>query len=611
VSERNKTEFVWQRTLFFCALSLLILLCRQLPVSAAEETPKVQGDYSATLGSLHLKLHIVAAADGRLSGTLDSPDQGSVGIPCTDFQIHGTVLAFSVPAVKGSWQGAIEANGESLAGTWTQASPMRLTFSRDSFVPAKKPSPVDGYWLGTLQVSAQSLRIQLSVKSDIKGQEFCALDSLDQAAFNLPCANVSYSGSDLSFDVPSVLGRWSGKLSADENSLAGTWTQQASAPLTFVRQIAPQRPPPPRQISYDPAIAPVDAADIQAVLGRDLGQTLKTGLLSRADSIGVTVGVLRDGKRRVFAFGAAQPNSIFEIGSITKTFTGLVLAQLIAQGKVTETEPVREFLPAGLIAKPQGAEITLFDLITQHSGLPRMPDNFNPSDPENPYADYRADDLYRFLAKRGVEAHKDAGFLYSNLGVGLLGQALSNRANMSYARLVGEEVTAPLQMRDTVVEMPADKAPRFIQGHSADLKSAKPWDLDALAGAGGLRSTADDMLAYLAANLHPEQLAKSCKAKPSCTLTQALRDSHVLRDFAGAEMRIAFAWLYDPATGTYWHNGATGGYSSFAFFNPKGDYAAVILLNMTLGAKGSFADTLGTHVRQRLAGQAAVGLAEW
>lgn len=109
--------------------------------------------------------------------------------------------------------------------------------------------------------------------------------------------------------------------------------------------------------------------------------------------------MVRNGVRRVFAYGTARPDSAFEIGSITKTFTGLILAQMIEHGKVQLDAPVRELLPAGTVAKPQGREITLLDLVTHHSGLPRMPDNVHPADPNDPYADYLATDLYAFIAK--------------------------------------------------------------------------------------------------------------------------------------------------------------------------------------------------------------------
>jgi serine-type D-Ala-D-Ala carboxypeptidase/endopeptidase len=575
------------------------------------QAASVQGDFVGILGPLHLKLHVIAAPDGAMSGTLDSPDQGAIGIPCADFQVQGQTFSFSVPSVGGSWTGTVASDGATLAGTWNQGSPMPLTFSRDTFVPAAKPSAVDGYWLGTLAAGAQSLRIQFSVKSDSSGRELCNIDSLDQGAFGLPCANATFSGADLSFDVPVVKGHWSGTLSGDGQTLTGTWNQGAALPLNLKREAMPIPRPPPPKISYSPALPATDAATIKVMLDRDLEQTLKTGALAPDTSAGVAIGVARGGVRQVFAYGAAQPDSIFEIGSITKTFTGLALAQLIAQGKVHSDDPVRELLPPGTVARPQATEITLLDLVTQHSGLPRMPDNFAPADPLNPYADYRPANLYQFVAKHGVAKPADAAFLYSNLGMGLLGQALANRAVMPYADLLRAQVTEPLRLTDTVVSLSPDQQRRFIQGHTSDHRPARPWDLDALAGAGAIRSTAADMLTYLQANLHPDTLPPATLSRANGrTLPVALFQSHELRTEAGPGMKIAFAWLYNPATGTYWHNGGTGGYSSFAFFNPQCDCAGVVLMNTTVGAQGSFADRLGEHVRQRLMGQPAISLAD-
>jgi CubicO group peptidase (beta-lactamase class C family) len=135
------------------------------------------------------------------------------------------------------------------------------------------------------------------------------------------------------------------------------------------------------------------------------------------------------------------------------------------------------------VAKPQGGEITLLDLATQHSGLPRMPSNFKPSDIRNPYADYRAENLYVFVGEHGVAKPAAAGFLYSNLGFGLLGQALANRAGMTYPNLLQAEVTGPLGMSDTIVPVPKEKWDRFIQGYNAQHLPVHAWDLAAMAGA--------------------------------------------------------------------------------------------------------------------------------
>ena len=603
--------FSHRRTAITFSASLALCMFATMPFSAqAQNKPDNAGDYVGVLGPLHLRLHLKVDAAGGIAGTLDSPDQGANGIPCADFHLDSQALSFSVPAVHGSWKGTVSADGKTLTGTWDQGNPMPLAFTRDTFVPGAKPSRIDGIWLGTLQAGSTSLRIQLHVKSDNTGQEFCSLDSLDQKAMGLDCVKVTFSGDDLSLDVPVVAGHYAGKLSTDGNTLTGTWAQNSnSLPLTLTRQaseIAGKPVPPP---SYDPAMAPVHAEDLQSVLDRDLAVALKSGELAPSTGAGVSIAVLDHGVRHFFSYGVAKPDSIFEIGSITKTFTGLILSQMVEQGKVKFDDPVRELLPPGTVQKPAGAEITLLDLATQHSGLPRMPDNFKPVDGENPYADYHAANLYEYLAKHGLAKPDKPGFLYSNLGFGLLGQALLVRAGTAYAALLAQELLEPLQMHDTTVELTPAQQARFVPGHTGDHHPAHAWDLDAFAGAGAIRSTASDMLTYLEANLHPEKVKPAHSSPAAKTIVAALVQSHELHADAGGQ-KIALAWLFDPQSGNYWHNGATGGYSAYAFFNPKGDYAAVVLLNATIGERGSFADRIGEHIGERLAGKPAISLGD-
>jgi CubicO group peptidase (beta-lactamase class C family) len=598
--------FRGKRVGFPVVLALLTLASLS---AAAQQKQNLVGDYVGTLGPLHLNLHLKVDAVGALSGSLDSPDQGADGIPCAGFHLDGNALSFTVPAVHGSWKGSVASDGATLSGTWDQGSPMPLKFTRDTFVAAAKPSPVEGIWLGTLQAGSTSLRLQLKVKSDSAGREFCALDSLDQHAMGLECDKVVFSTNDFSFDVPSVHGHWSGRLSADGRALTGTWTQGSPLPLNLVRQAvaiaaAPVRPP-----KYDPALAPVAVADLQSVLDKDLAEALKSGELAPGTDAGVSIAVVEHGVRRVFSYGVAKPDSIFEIGSISKTFTGLVLSQMVEQKRVRFDEPVRELLPPGTVAKPDGGEITLLDLATQHSGLPRMPDNMKPADANNPYADYDAAKLYAFVAKHGVARPADAAFLYSNLGFGLLGQALSVRRGLPYPALLKEEVIDPLGLKDTTISLTPAQQARFIAGHDDQHHPAHAWDLDAFAGAGAIRSTAGDMLTYLEANLYPEMLKPVAGSSTGASLSAALVQSHELHADAMPGMRIALAWLYIGETGEFWHNGATGGYSAYAFFNPKGNYAAVVLSNTSVGNNGSFADRLGQHISQRLAGKPAISLA--
>jgi CubicO group peptidase (beta-lactamase class C family) len=453
-------------------------------------------------------------------------------------------------------------------------------------------TPVDGIWLGTLSAGGGKLRVQVQVKSD-GGKLSCTLDSLDQGAMGLACNNAQLDGKRFSFAVPAVKGSWAGTLAENGTQLDGTWTQGQGMPLNFTRQqsaLTAKVPEPPK---YDEAMAPVPVAQLKAVLDRDLGAALK-------DGGGVAIGVVEHGVRKIFTYGPIKEDSIFEIGSVTKTFTALMLAQMVEQKKVKLDEPVRELLPAGTVAKPEGAEITLLDLTAQHSGLPRLPDNLNASSLVDPYANYHPADLYQYLAKHGVAKPADAPFNYSNLGVGLLGQALANRAGTTYPELLKELVATPLKLTDTTVKLSPEQEKRFMEGHNAQHQPVQPWNFDALAGAGAIRSTAGDLLTYLEAQLHPDRVAG--------TLASALALCHEPRGDVAPNMKIGLAWILQTDTGSFWHNGATGGYSSYAVFNQKEDYAVVVLFNTTLGPDGSFADNLGQHIAQRLSGKPAVAL---
>jgi CubicO group peptidase (beta-lactamase class C family) len=371
-------------------------------------------------------------------------------------------------------------------------------------------------------------------------------------------------------------------------------------PLVFAAKAEPTLFP---KLTLDPTPAPVAARDLQSVMDRDLHQALTTGELAPTTGLGLAIGVWKQGERRVFTYGAAKQDSIFEIGSVSKTFTGLMLAQMVVQKKVRLDEPVRELLPPGTVTKPTDSEITLLDLATHHSGLPPMPDNMRPGQVQgsrfNNWADYGPRQLYAYIASHGVAKPVDATFIYSGVGVGLLGQVLADRAGKRYADQLRDEVTGPLGMTDTVLRLSDEQRTRFLQGYDAEHRPLPMIELDgALAGAGAIRSTVGDMMTYLEANLHPEK---------SSALSGALRLSHQLHErTTGHDQQIALTWGYDADTGNYWHNGATSGFTANAFFNPGMDAAVVVLTN-TLNPLLS-PDSIAEHIRQRLQGEPAISL---
>jgi len=479
-----------------------------------------------------------------------------------------------------------------------------LHLSTPALTQPSASAAVDGVWLGTIHSESKTLRYQLHLKSGAAGAENCALDSIDQKYFGIHCYHVQVAGDAVSIDFPEVPGNLRGNLSADGNTISGTWTQAGNAlPLILERETTAIEPPKYVKPAFDPAMPPVGVADLKTVLDHDLALAINSGALSPATRNGVTIGVVQHGVQRIFSYGIAKPDSIFEIGSITKTFTSLLLAQMVEEGKVRLDEPIRELLPPGTVAKPaSGAEITLLDLSDQHSGLPPMPDNFPRADKNNPFADYNVKLLYAFVAQNGVALYANAPFIYSNLGVGLLGQALADHEHTTYANLLHDQITAPLNMQDTGIALTAEMKARLMVGHGE-------WDFDALAGAGAIRSTAADMLVYLQAQLHPDRLPASTLATPNGkTLPAAIAMSHQVHAETSKGEHIALNWFRDDATGSYSHGGVTGAYVCYALFNPEKDFAVIVLSNK-MPAQGVSVGDLAQHIEQRLNGSAAISLA--
>ncbi|MBW8769600.1 MAG: serine hydrolase [Gemmatimonadetes bacterium] len=307
---------------------------------------------------------------------------------------------------------------------------------------------------------------------------------------------------------------------------------------------------------------------------------------------GIVVGVLQDGRRRFVAYGTAGPgrapideHTIFEIGSISKTFTGVLLADAVARGEARVDEPVAALLPAGTSVPSRGGQaITLEQLATHTSGLPRLPENMSPASALDPYADYDARHLYGFLAEYKLTRAPGESVEYSNLGGGLLGHALTLRAKApDWAALVAQRITTPLGMRETYVTVPSDAQSRLAVGHDAALDSVPAWHFDALAGAGALHSSAADMLIWLAAQLDTV----------NGPLARAAAMARPPRTPANASARIALGWIVGGSIAhpIWWHNGGTGGFRSFAAFDPARNAAVIVLSNSS-----QTVDDIGAHL---------------
>lgn len=306
-----------------------------------------------------------------------------------------------------------------------------------------------------------------------------------------------------------------------------------------------------------------------------IGAALDRRIAQRA-GVGMVAGIIAAGESRVVARGPAgapgfDADTLFEIASLTKLFTALLLADMALRGEVSLDDPAQKYLPAGVTMPTRGGrQITLRDLAMHVSGLPRLPDNIAHADPADPYAAYTESDLLDFL--RDHELARDAGSRveYSNLGVGLLGYLLGRAAGRDYADLLRERITGPLGMEDTAIALSPAQQARFAPGHDAALQPAPPWHFAALAGAGALRSTMADMLIFAAAALDPRS-----------PIADAMALSLESRAAAGPQADFALGWMVAKpgSVELLLHSGGTGGHRSSIALDPASGRGVVVLTN--------------------------------
>lgn len=314
-------------------------------------------------------------------------------------------------------------------------------------------------------------------------------------------------------------------------------------------------------------------------------ERVRAVLVDRIDrdkrSVGIAIGLIDETGRLVVGYGKFSLNdprepggeTVFEIGSISKVFTAILLADMVQRDEVRLEDPVQLLLPESVrVPRQDGTEISLYHLTTHTSGLPRMPANISPSDSSNPYANYTVDQMYEFLEDTVLDSKPGTQATYSNLGVGLLGHALGLRAGSDYETLVRERIAKPLGMKDTMIALGPDQAKRLAPGHTLALQPASNWELATLAGAGALRSTVDDMLSFLAANLGLKE----------SSLLPAMQDTHRGRE-PMLGMEIGLGWVLREGHGRTitWHNGGTDGYHSFAGMDKDRRMGVVVLSNST------------------------------
>lgn len=291
----------------------------------------------------------------------------------------------------------------------------------------------------------------------------------------------------------------------------------------------------------------------------------------------LSIGIFKNGQTTYFNFGSSsnkQPSpptntSIYEIGSITKTFTTAVLAQMVQEGKVNLADPISKFLPAGIINwSTDTINITLEELATHQSGMPRLPDNIMKRmvfSMDNPYKSYSMADLYGFLKNYTPIPKAERKVEYSNLGMGLLGTILAAVDGRTYEQMIQKRILQPLGMTNSFIDRTGKT---MITGHRGDGQPTAYWDLPTLAGAGAINANCEDLMKYLVANISNQF---------------PFSETHTLRAKQSENTDIGLAWLTTQSKEGDWkvtfHDGGTGGFSSFIGFSKETQLGVLVLSN--------------------------------
>ncbi len=317
---------------------------------------------------------------------------------------------------------------------------------------------------------------------------------------------------------------------------------------------------------------------------------LAKAFMESEQSVGLSIGIIQNGKKATYHYGGtsqegATPTdaSIYEIGSITKTFTTTILSQMIQEGKLKLEDPVNNFLPDSLPPLKYKEEVLTIKHLANHtSTFPSEPPNFatKTTIPHDPFSHYTPDRIMDFLSTYTFESAPGETASYSNFGMGLLGYILKNLDPQSYQQIVSDYITIPLNMPHTFVRLPAWEYRNATIGHNQALEQAPMWEWGGnttLLGAGAVKSTIPDMLNYLEANIEQDEKTAFGKAAKFAQTASAI-------PYAGN--KVALGWLHLPFEEhtITWHNGGTSGYRSFTGFITKEGIGVIILTNSSIDA---------------------------
>ncbi len=325
--------------------------------------------------------------------------------------------------------------------------------------------------------------------------------------------------------------------------------------------------------------------------------------MAKAGTPGLAVAIAQSTNTTVMAFGRqslfdgapVQGDTLFELGSITKTFTALTLAREIEQGTLQLDTPIQKLLPSDVKLPEEAKSVTLKNLTTHSSGFPRLPENIPALGfvkmqllGSDPYEGYDETQLLAALRTVTLEFAPGTQWTYSNFGLMLLGYLLGRQTGTNCEDLIKDQICRPLGMSQTTMQLRREQQPHVAQGYR-DLARLGPFELGlrsapwfasgTLGGAGALRSSASDMLKYLRANMQPQG-----------ELANAIRESHRQLFKEDARRGIAMNWMRakrkDLKSTMIWHDGETGGFCAFLGFTEDGQCGVVVLSNATIPVDG-------------------------
>lgn len=318
-----------------------------------------------------------------------------------------------------------------------------------------------------------------------------------------------------------------------------------------------------------------------------IGARLKEGMAPFRDAgwfSGLAAGVVTTRGTEVWALGTpafdrpapVDGDTLFDIGSCNKVFTGVLLAEMAVRREVRVNDPVRKHLPGNVVVPSRdGREITLLDLATHTSGLPKFPDNIVFDPKSFTYNHYPVEAMYEEMNRYELKRRPGTQWEYSNFGMGLLGHALGFRAGKPYEELLVERVLDPLGMSSTRITLDSALRRRLAQGYREGEEPAIHWDLGVLAPAGELRSSVNDILKFLAASIRPPEAAPG----------GALRLSHRMwhKFDPKGEGGMGMGWMLNRAEDTLWHGGQMNGFVVHMGFRKKRQEGLVVMINGACG----------------------------